>query len=357
MKEKLLQFITKHKNTLLIVVLAIVILFLGYKLLFAKSSAEVTIESNPEYYEDYSKAKGIIKGKTLEELGLCAQENYIVAEVAKIRRTQNFAQNNTIYELKFGTTIYTKVIDSTSSINVDSAIIARENKKGFVAVYADKPTRITDLPVGFIDEKEFVTKQAFKNYKPEIKVEEIVKIDVKYLDVIEANSSFDDVPYFLSDNAERVKSALIFGDFNNDGVNDMAAIVDDIDERKSGVLVFFNKDGNYKFVYKKAFNAIMNAKTIKKETPITLKTESTLFPLDGIYISGKRENTYFIVYDSEMNEFITIIKEVPIIVQAPKTAKTDEPKSPEKIVYKAEPKTPEKPTDKSAPKKVEKTKP
>ena len=353
MKEKVLKFISENKNILLIAALVIAIGVIGY-LVFPKKSAEVTIESNPEYYEDYSKADGSIKGKTLEELGLKAEINYIVAEPAKVRRTQNFAQNNTIYELKFGTTIYTKVIDSLSAIKVDKLILERENKKGFIAVYAEKPTRITDLPVGYISEEEFVSKKAFKDYKPEVKVEEIVTIDIKFLDVIEANSTFDDVPYFLSDNAKRIKNTLIFGDYNNDGVQDMAAIVDDIDGKKSGILIFFKKDDVYKLAFKRSFNSLMNGKTIKKETPIILKSDSTIFPLDGIYVTGK-ENNYFFVYDSESNDFMTITKEVPVVVPTAKSTNNSTEKGPQKITYKSEEKKSEKTSEKTASKPTEKS--
>ena len=352
MKEKVLKFITDNKNILLIATLVIAIGFVVY-LLIPNKTSEVTIESNPEYYEDYSKADGSIKGKTLEELGLLAEINYIVAEPAKVRRTQNFAQNNTIYELKFGTTIYTKVIDSTSLIKVDKLILERENKKGFIAVYADKPTRITDMPVGYISEEEFVAKKAFKNYKPEITVEEIVKIDIKFLDVIEANSTFDGIPYFLSDNAERVKNTLLFGDFNNDGIQDMAAIIDDIDVKKSGILIFFKKDGVFKLAFKRSFLGVMKGKTVKKETPIILKSDSTIFPLDGIYITGK-ENNYFLVFDSESNDFMTITKDVPVVIPAPKSSNNSTDKGPQKITYKSSEKSSEKISEKTVTKPSEK---
>ncbi len=309
MKNKLLSFYFNNKNVILITLLGLAILFIGYKIFFSKKST-VTKESNPEYYEDYTTANPNLKGKTLEELGLKAQENYVIAEKGNVRRTQNYAQNNTVHELKFGTVIYTKVVDSLSGIDVDEELILRENKKGYVAVYADKPKRITDVPVGFMDEKEIITKEKFKDFKPEIKIEEVVKISPVIIDIVESNADFDGTPYMLSDNAKRNKETLIFGDYNNDGVRDMAAIVDNVNGSKSGLLLFFKTDEGYQLALKKGFGTKVTARTIKKETPITLKTESTLFPIDGVYITTKN-SAFFHVYDTEIGEFMVIEKEKP----------------------------------------------
>lgn len=366
MKDKLLEFYFKNKNVILIALLGIAILLIGYNLFFKKKVAQVTQESNPEYYQDYSVAKIIERGDKLEDLGLKAEENYTVGEIAHVRRTQNFAQNNTIHELKFGTVIYTKVIDSSSSIKADPKLIEREIKKGYVAVYAEKPTRINDLPVGYISEEEFVQKEKFKDYKPEIKEEEIIKYSATILDAVETNSDFDGTIYFLSENAKRSKEAFVFGDYNNDGSRDMAVIVDDATSQKSGILIFFKGADGYKLVYKKGFASRVSIKTIKKETPITLKVESTIFPSDGVYATEKNGSSYFHIYDNDVNEFMIIVKEAPI--KETDVTKTDISKSnstenkpvetkpsENKPVEKTTPKG--KPTEKTSDKKTDKSKP
>jgi hypothetical protein len=361
MKDKLLEFYFKNKNVILIALLGIAILLIGYNLFFKKKVAQVTQESNPEYYQDYSVAKIIERGDKLEDLGLKAEENYTVGEIAHVRRTQNFAQNNTIHELKFGTVIYTKIIDSTSSIKADPKLMEREIKKGYVAVYAEKPTRINDLPVGYMSEEEFVQKEKFKDYKPEIKEEEIIKYSATILDAVETNSDFDGTIYFLSENAKRSKEALAFGDYNNDGVKDMAVIVDDTSSSKSGILIFFKGVEGYKLAYKKGFASRVSLKTIKKETPIVLKVESTIFPSDGVYATEKSGNSYFHIYDNDVNEFMVIVKEAPI--KEPDAAKSDPSKTKPAETKSNEPKpieknTPkDKPTDKTSDKKTDKSKP
>lgn len=354
MINKLLNFYFKNKYVIIIAFLSVTILFISYKLFSSKNST-VNKKSNPEYYQDYSLANPNLKGKTLEELGLMAQENYVIAETGHVRRTQNFAQSNTIHELKFGTVIYTKNLDSLSGIIVDEQLLARENKKGFVAVYAEKPTRITDLPIGFMDEKEIISKEKFKDFKPEIKEEEIIKYSATILDAVETNANFDGELYQLSENAERSKKALVFGDFNNDGVKDMAVVVDLVDSSKSGLLIFFKSDQEYKLAYKKGFNSKVSAKTINKETPITLKSESTIFPFDGILISDKNSNSYFYIYDTDIEDFMVITKEVPVEETKEKITvskvENSAEKKPLQSVEKPATKTQEKPTTKVPPKK------
>ena len=119
-----MELISKYKKYIIISLLVLIAFFVAYKFIKKESILETFSTSAKE--DDFDYSDGNTKTDTLEKYGFHAVENYVVKEVGEVRRTPNFAPYNTIHKLRFGTKIYTKEVDSTSNIEIDPALVARE---------------------------------------------------------------------------------------------------------------------------------------------------------------------------------------------------------------------------------------
>jgi hypothetical protein len=301
-----MNFLNKYKKYFLIVALFLLAFYLVIKFLGKENVLKSIITGNDSSFE-YSNDG--IKNDSLEKIGLVAIENYVIKDVADVRRTPNYAQYNTIHKLKFGTKIYTKEVDEDNPLSnkIDFKLLERESKNEYVAIYASKPIFVNEMPVGYLDKKDFIKKDEFKDFKPEpIKPK---KIDFRegVLATINDNYLINDEEFFLSEKTDRYNKSVVYGDFNNDSFDDFAVVLENIDDTKSGIMIFlFSIDKNlYDLVYKKSFAGISTIRKVSNNTPITINSEETTFPLDGIQLNGDGNNLFHI-YNPENGTFMVL---------------------------------------------------
>lgn len=301
-----MELISKYKKYIIISLLVLIAFFVAYKFIKKESILETFTTSSKE--DDYSYSDGITKTDTLEKYGFHAVENYVVKEVGEVRRTPNFAPYNTIHKLRFGTKIYTKEIDSTSNIEIDPALIAREIRNDYVAVYASKPVMFSDMPVGYMAKGDFVRKSEFKNFKPEPIKPEKIEFDAGVKATIEETILTSNDGFALADDFRRYNKSVVYGDFNNDGQSDFSVLLDNADGTRSAVLIyFFNAEKNiYDLMLKKAYDGLLNIKGVKKATSIVINSENTTFPLDGVLITNASNSGYFHVFNPDNKSFMIL---------------------------------------------------
>jgi hypothetical protein len=296
LKTRLLEIIKRNKKALLITLFVIIGVILVLKLPKKNILSETFFNSDDT---EYKYSDGVKKGDTLEKFGFCANENYVIKDVADVRRTPNVAMYNSTYKLKFGTKVYTKNIDkeNKNNIDVDESLLDRETKNGFVAIYSVKPVTLSDMPVGYIAIEDIIEKSEFKNFKPEPKEIERTKIETSILSTIESHLLIDEIDYKLIEDNNRFNNTITYGDFNDDGNQDFAIVLDKLDNSESILLVYaFNPEKNaYELIFKKAQPLLVQLKTIKKDTSISVNFEMTSFPLDG---------TFFQIYNTHDNTFM-----------------------------------------------------
>lgn len=301
-----MELIGKYKKYIIISLLVLIAFFVAYKFIKKESILETFSTSANE--DDYDYSDGNTKNDTLEKYGFHAVENYVVKEVGEVRRTPNFAPYNTIHKLRFGTKIYTKEVDSTSNIEIDPALIAREIRNDYVAVYASKPVMFSDMPVGYMAKGDFVRKSEFKNFKPEPIKPEKIEFDAGVKATIEETILTSNDGFALADDFRRYNKSVVYGDFNNDGQSDFSVLLDNADGTRSAVLIyFFNAEKNvYDLMLKKAYDGLLNIKSIKKTTSIVVNSESTSFPLDGVLITNASNSGYFHVFNPDNKSFMIL---------------------------------------------------
>lgn len=302
-----MELLNKYKKYIIISLLVVIACFVVFKFIKKESILE-TFSISKENDDDYSYSDGSNKTDTLEKYGFHAVENYVTKEVGEVRRTPNFAPYNTIHKLRFGTKIYTKEVDSTSNIKIDPALVARESRNDYVAIYASKPVTFSDMPVGYMAKTDFVRKSEFKNFKPEPIKPEKIEFDAGVKATIEESYLKNNDGFKLSDDFKRYNQSVVYGDFNNDNQGDFAVILDNTETNRSAVLIyFFNAEKNvYDLMLKKVYDNFLNIKTIKKSTSITVNSEATTFPLDGVLITNSANTGYFHVYNTDNKSFMIL---------------------------------------------------
>jgi transposase-like protein len=301
-----MELISKYKKYIIISLLVLIAFFVAYKFIKKESILETFSTSVKE--DDFDYSDGNTKTDTLEKYGFHAVENYVVKEVGEVRRTPNFAPYNTIHKLRFGTKIYTKEVDSTSNIEIDPTLVAREIRNDYVAVYASKPVMFSDMPVGYMAKGDFVRKSEFKNFKPEPIKPEKIEFDAGVKATIEESFFTSNDDFRLPEDFRRYNKSVVYGDFNNDGQSDFSVLLDNADGTRSAVLIyFFNAEKNvYDLMLKKAYDGLLNIKSIKKTTSIVVNSESTSFPLDGVLITNASNSGYFHVFNPDNKSFMIL---------------------------------------------------
>ena len=257
---------------------------------------------------EYDYSGGSNQNDTLEKFGLIATENIVIKEDTEVRRTPNIARYNTLYELKFGTKIYTKNIDEENkTTTIDESLLIREAKNGFVAIYAVKPITLSEKPVGYVAMEDIIKKSEFKNFKPQPKR---MVFDAEILATIERNSTIDGIHYKLIEDNRRFNNSITFGDFNNDDITDFAVVLDTEDNSDSVFLVYFMdvEKNAYRLVYSNPATSFLKINTIPKQTNIILKSETTSFTLDGIRVTTNEPTPFYYFYSASTNSF-TVVKD------------------------------------------------
>lgn len=305
MKLSFVAFITRYKTYIIVTLLVIVCLLLLLKFPAKDNIITETFLKDDEV--EYDDSEIIDKNDSLGKYGLCALENIIINEDAKVRRTPNVARYNTLYELKFGTKIYTKGIDMENKNHsfVDPSLVERENRNGFVAIYAVEPITLSEKPVGYVAAEDIILKSEFKNFKPQPKR---IEIDPLVLSAIQSNLTFNGVNYKLIEDNKRFNNSLAYGDYNNDGNRDFAIILDTEDNADSILLIYFmNEDkSGYHQVFSTFATPFLKINTVPKHTTIVFSSESTAFPFDGIQITSSDPKPFYYFYTANTNSFTVV---------------------------------------------------
>ena len=298
---------TKYKKIIIALLLVIVALFVYMK--FFQKDTIVDANGFPIDEDDYEYFNGDVKDDTLAKFGFCAKENYVITEDADVRRTPNKAMYNSIYKLKFGTKVYTKNLDENSKVDdIDESLLEREERNKFIAIYAKEPILLSEKPVGYVYFEDILEKSEFQNYKPKEKKIVPIKIESAIKSTIESNLFVDEIEYKFAEDIERFNKSIVYGDFNNDAIEDFAVILDNIDKTNSIVQIYFNNPTNnvYDLVYKKKYPNLLKIKIINKDNEVMVNSEITNFPIDGVLITNSELNSYFHIYNSDNKSFMVL---------------------------------------------------
>lgn len=250
----------------------------------------------------------------LAKTGFYAEDSYIIASKALIRRTPNVAKDNVIDSLKFGTKVYTKEVyfdEEGGNPPGDEALLADEKRGGFIAIYNSRPRKLSDRPAGYISQEVIVSQYEFGIYKKKFSLKEFSHLDSKIKKIIIDNSYFENVSYYLTENSQRSPFVLCKGDYDADGLKDFSVILDNIEKEYSSILIFLtNKETKEPYLaYRKSYTDYFKVKTLTKGSTIIKDSEPFILTTDAVMMTGGQYNPVVFVYDKDINKFSSFSQE------------------------------------------------
>jgi hypothetical protein len=307
MRNKIIYIILKYR-TLHVGLILVLIVTILYFFILKKNNDEI-VTKNTIDKDDYEYYNLGVKDDTLSKFGFCAKENYVITDDADVRRTPNRAMYNSIYKLKFGTKIYTKNLDENSTVDdIDESLLEREKRNKFVAIYAKEPILLSEKPVGYLYYEDLIGKSEFQNYKPKEKKVIPNKIDSTIKATIESNLFVNEIEFKFAEDIDRFNKSIVYGDYNNDLIEDFAVVLDNVDKTNSVLQIYLNnpEENIYILAYKKMFPSLLKIKLIEKENEVMVNSEITKFPIDGILITNPELNSFFHIYNNENKSFMIL---------------------------------------------------
>jgi hypothetical protein len=301
------------KNQLLKLILTSSIVLLTASSCQEKLKSEISVKNDTLV----TKVLNIDDKKDLEKNGFYAEEFFVIANKSYLRSSPDKNTNNIIDTLQFGKKVYIKSVyydeEGGEGVVGDESLLENEKSNGFVAVYFKKPKTLQEKPNGYMTEKVLEYQYEFQKYQKYFSLPEFQKLDSNLKRVIMDNDYVNNKSFYLTESSQKAPNAICSGDFDGDGLKDVAVVLDNVENESSLVLVFLmNSSTKEPYVaYKKEFYEYLKIKKNSKNTSFTIINENdenegeTMMPtLEYVEIFGNDGYTQHVVYDKNSNKMV-----------------------------------------------------
>ncbi|MCZ4243586.1 hypothetical protein [Pedobacter punctiformis] len=286
----------KQKNVFLIVgVIAIVALALYFmtltkekSLTTAKNNVQNTIQKTNIISDSMSTKKVLTNDMDYEphERDEPYTESYIIEPV----------KSGTV-TFKFGDKIY-----------VDNH---RSNSQEVVFYLNDPQKDVSDLRWYTINASTVIPNYQFDEYRKNFSLPSFASLDMKTKKLLLSENYSEGINYTITQNTDRAKRTICYGDFDADGKNDLAIILDNNEKQCSRLLIICtNVVTNEKYLaFSENYSDEIKIHALKKRTRIMMNRESlTSTPVDGIMMYGE-DVKLAIIYNKQLQQFKTYYQE------------------------------------------------
>ena len=222
-----------------------------FKFIFTASIVLLTVTSCQEKVKSeisvkndtlVTKVLNIDDKKDLEKNGFYAEEFFIIANKSYLRTSPDKNSNNIIDTLQFGKKVYVKSVyydeEGGEGVVGDESLLENEKVNGFVAVYFKKPKTIQEKPNGYMTEKVLEYEYEFKQYQKYFSLPEFQKLDSQIKRIILDNDYVNNKSFYLTESSQKAPNAICTGDFDGDGLKDVAVVLDNVENESSLIIVF-----------------------------------------------------------------------------------------------------------------------
>ena len=289
--------ITISKKSLYIaggVALALVLLIGGYFAFFNKNEAKDTVVKNDSLA--VKKDSTTINADSLKNSeGYDEESPYqsysLIANAVSLPNGQ---------KLKFG----------------DRVFIHYENEgQEFKTAYLNDPTQYPSAknnPIS-LNENMIIPTYSFENFKNNFSLAPYSALPsvMKKLLNEENNKYIDGGNYKIAQNESRAKSTLVSGDFDGDGIKDIAVILDDNERQYSRLLVICSNEATKKpyVAFAQNYPTRYKVRSFKKGASIYMDTSDLVkAPQDGVIIENQN-SSYVVIYNSKNQSFEYYVQE------------------------------------------------
>lgn len=182
--------------------------------------------------------------------------------------------------------------------------------------YLIKPEKGKPLPTAAyqIESDYLVSEEEMSDFQKNFSLPPFNTIDLKAKRLVLDKDYSDGTEYSITQNAERAKSTICSGDFDDDGVTDLAVILDNNESQKSRLLVICtNTVTKAKYLaYAENYSDKVKINAYRKGASILMNEDSENgrvgAPADGIILKSE-DAKLAIMYDKKLQKFKTWYQE------------------------------------------------
>lgn len=162
-----------------------------------------------------------------------------------------------------------------------------------------------------ISSEILVPESQYEEYRQYFSLSPFSELDLKTKKLLLSENYSNGTTYSITQNAERAKSTICFGDFDADGKKDVAVITDNNEKQKSRLLIICTNTATQEkyLAFSENYSDKMKINSFKKDAKVIMNTaELTLAPVDGIILRGE-DVKLAIMYDVKLQKFKTYYQE------------------------------------------------
>lgn len=180
--------------------------------------------------------------------------------------------------------------------------------------YLVEPKTGQAYPIAYrFKERELIPSYQFDDYKKNFSLPPFDNLGVSYKQLILQNNRYNGNDYTITQNAERAKSTYSTGDFDGDGITDVAVVLDNNEKQFSRLLILsFNEKTDLPYVaYSENYSDKMRINGFKKGAKIYMSEIANGFspaPSDGLILRGE-DVKLALVYDATLQKFKSYYQE------------------------------------------------
>lgn len=199
-------------------------------------------------------------------------------------------------KLNFGDKVYIDDVKSTE----DSKL-----------VYLQNPEIIKDATPYTISAAYFINDYRFDEYKKNFSLPPFSDLAPAVKKILLDKNYSDGNRYEITQNADRAKSSVAFGDYDGDGLRDVAVIQDNNEKQISHLLIICtNKATKMPYVaFEENYSDKMKINSFSKGASVFMNSdEFTNSPLNGVILKGE-DVKIALIYDKDLQKFKTYHQE------------------------------------------------
>ncbi len=217
-------------------------------------------------------------------------ENYVIANEAYLRTAPSETSTAGASKLKFGDKMY-----------VDNSYTGSKYKK----VYFSQPSTTNPQTPYFVTDYVLTYQSEFEEFKKYFSLKPFAGLATKTKKLILDSDYSNSRQYYLTQNLERSKSAICYGDFDSDGLMDVAVLLDNNEDQYSRLLIICTNAATQDpyLAYAENYTDKMRINSFKKAAKVYLNTGSLVpSPADGVILNAA-DVKIAIVYDRANQKF------------------------------------------------------
>lgn len=216
--------------------------------------------------------------------------NYVVANEVYVRAQPN-KNAKKVKSLFFGDMVWVDYGDP----------IANYKKVFFSKPEVGKP----EPAAYYIAESTLVDEYSFKEYQTNFALKPFSELHTGVKQLIMSNRYADNTNFELTQNSERAKDVIAYGDYDGDGINDVATLIDNVERQSSRLLIMCTNAATHQpyLAYSNTYVDKLKVKSFDKGAKIFMNNDYLEpSPIDGIILQGE-DSKGALIYNKNTQKF------------------------------------------------------